>query len=137
MPIEWNEPFGIVMIEAMACGTPSIYSDWGGQLQFAEGKGIPVKIDYLRPANIEHKDFPGEYCEPDWDDLKRQMRQAYDYNTAMWVTAVGDAKDIHKKFNWDTVAKGACEILERNNSAINAPNKRLWLKTKRTHNNKL
>ena len=22
MPIQWNEPFGIVMAEAMACGTP-------------------------------------------------------------------------------------------------------------------
>ena len=29
------------------------------------------------------------------------------------------------------------EILQRNNSAINAPDKRLWLKKKRTDNNKL
>jgi glycosyltransferase involved in cell wall biosynthesis len=28
-PIEWNEPFGIVMIEAMACGTPVIANNCG------------------------------------------------------------------------------------------------------------
>ena len=32
----WNLP----LIEAMACGTPSIYSNWGGQLEFAEGKAF-------------------------------------------------------------------------------------------------
>jgi FkbM family methyltransferase len=106
----WNLP----LIEAMACGTPSIYSDWGGQLQFAEGKGIPVAIKGLRPANIEHKEWPGEYCEPDWDDLRFKLRNAYDYHTAMWVKAVGDAKEIHKNFNWDTIAKGSSDILMRN-----------------------
>jgi len=106
----WNLP----LIEAMACGTPSIYSNWGGQLQFAKDKGIPVDIKGLRPANIEHKEWPGEYCEPDWKDLRYKMREAYNYHSAMWIKAVDDAKDIHKKFNWNTIAKGASDILTRN-----------------------
>jgi FkbM family methyltransferase len=105
----WNLP----LIEAMACGTPSIYSNWGGQLQFAEGKGIPVEISELRPANIEHKEWPGDYCEPDWNHLRVQMRQVYDYNTAMWITSKSQSKEIRDNFNWDTIAKGVCKILER------------------------
>jgi FkbM family methyltransferase len=105
----WNLP----LIEAMACGTPSIYSNWGGQLQFTLDKGVPVSIKGLTPANYEHKDFPGDYCEPDWDDLKFKLRQAYDYNTAMWISSKEDAKRIHKDFNWDTIAKGASDILKR------------------------
>jgi glycosyltransferase involved in cell wall biosynthesis len=26
-PVDWPEPFGLVMIEAMACGTPSFHFD--------------------------------------------------------------------------------------------------------------
>ena len=106
----WNLP----LIEAMACGTPSIYSNWGGQLEFAEGKGIPVSIDGFRPANVEHKDWPGEYCEPDWNNLGEQMLNAFDNYKQYKSFAMAEAKELHDDFNWDKIAKGACNILERN-----------------------
>jgi FkbM family methyltransferase len=105
----WNLP----LIEAMSCGTPSIYSNWGGQLQFAKDKGIPVKISHLRPANIEHKEWPGEYCEPDWKDLGEQMLDAVKNYSEYKSKSIKDSKEIHKNFNWDTVAKGASDILTR------------------------
>src|SRR5438309_11653127 len=37
MPIRWPEPFGMVMIEALACGTPV--------LAFAEGAASEIVID--------------------------------------------------------------------------------------------
>ena len=105
----WNLP----LIEAMACGTPSIYSDWGGQLQFAQGKGLPVKIEKLRSANIEHKDFPGEYCEPDWEDLGKVMLDAVEEHKNNKILALADAQDLHKNFNWDIVAKNAADLLNK------------------------
>jgi len=107
----WNLP----LIEAMACGTPSIYSNWGGQLQFTSDGGLPVDIKGLTPANHEHKDFPGDYCEPDWENLKSQLRNAYENNKQHKVLALSESKTIHENFNWDTIAKGATDILERTN----------------------
>jgi len=52
----WNLP----LIESMACGTPSIYSDCSAQLEFAKGKGLPVRIAYLRKASDNHENFPGD-----------------------------------------------------------------------------
>ena len=43
----WNLP----LIESMACGIPSIYSNCSGQLEFAEGRGIPVDIVGERPVS--------------------------------------------------------------------------------------
>jgi FkbM family methyltransferase len=106
----WNLP----LIESMACGTPSIFSNYGGQLQFAENKGIPVKISHMRNANITEKEQPGEYCEPDWNDLKIQMRNAYENHKEYKKKALEDSKKIHEEFNWEKQAKTANDILMRN-----------------------
>lgn len=105
----WNLP----LIEAMSCGTPAIYSNWGGQLQFAKNKGIPVKISHIRPANIGDKEVGGEYCEPDFNDLAVQMKNVYENYEEYKKKAMVDAQLIHQEFNWDNVAKMACKILEK------------------------
>lgn len=105
----WNLP----LIEAMSCGTPSLYTDWGGQLEFARGKGIPVKIAGLKPADFERKDFTGDYCEPDFEDLGKQMIHAYEnYDNEKFV-AVHESSLIHDTFTWDNVTKMACIRLEQ------------------------
>lgn len=99
--------------EAMSCGIPSIYSNWGGQLQFARNKGIPVKIINLRSANIGDKEVGGEYCEPDFDDLAVQMKNAYENYESYKIKSLAEAELIHKEFTWDNVAKKASKILEK------------------------
>ena len=110
----WNLP----LIEAMSCGTPAIYSNWGGQLQFAKNKGIPVKISHIRPANIGDKEVDGKYCEPDFDDLAVQMKNVYENYDEYKKKAMVDAQLIHQEFNWDDVAKMACKILEKKDKSF-------------------
>ena len=94
----WNLP----LIEAMACGTPSIYSACSGQMEFAEGKGLPVKIWGEMPAqdaDYKGKILQGSYYEPDYEDLARVMRDAYVNYQDHRERAVKESEIIHRDFN--------------------------------------
>jgi glycosyltransferase involved in cell wall biosynthesis len=47
-PIEWEEPFGLVMIESMACGTPVVATRWGAVPEVIEHGRTGVIVDDWR-----------------------------------------------------------------------------------------
>ena len=57
-PIEWEEPFGLVMIESIACGTPVIATRWGAVPEVIEHGRSGIIVDDYRemPAALERAD---------------------------------------------------------------------------------
>lgn len=109
----WNLP----LIEAMACGTPAIYSNWGGQLEFAQDKGIPVDIVSLKDAIVgeghgDVKRLSGKYCEPNFDDLGIKMMEVYNNYTSYKQKALIDSDIIRSTFTWDNVASVAYDYIK-------------------------
>jgi autotransporter strand-loop-strand O-heptosyltransferase len=114
----WNLP----LIEAMACGTPSIYSNCSGQLEFAEGKGLPVKIVGEKPVDTStyshFNDSIGNYYEPDFKDLGKQMWNVVTNYKHYKQKALEESEVIRKEFNWEHIAEIGMntinEFLEKN-----------------------
>lgn len=109
----WNLP----LIEAMACGIPSMYSYWGAQLQFANSKGIPINVLGEVPANVINTESwdsnaPGNFANPDFIDLAFKMRLVYeDYDTYK-KTALLESDLIREQFTWKRSAEIAYDHIQ-------------------------
>ena len=107
----WNLP----LIESMACGTPSIYSNCSGQLEFAQGRGIPVNILGEKPVDAStyshFNDSVGNYYEPDFNHLSEMMRLSYEKYDTLKKLALVDSKSIRKEFSWERIAEIGIETI--------------------------
>jgi len=107
----WNLP----LMEAMACGTPSIASNWGGQLEFADGISHLVNVPKeLPPKNVfmlgDGFDI-GVWGEPDFDHLCHVMREVYNKYDEAKTKAVKRSKFIRELYTWDNAARKAEEYI--------------------------
>jgi glycosyltransferase involved in cell wall biosynthesis len=84
-PIEWEEPFGLVMIESMACGTPVIATRHGAVPEVIEHGRGGIVVDHFRemPGALEQADAldPME-CRRYVEERFAPARMVRDYEAA-------------------------------------------------------
>ena len=112
------EGVNLPLIEAMACGTPSIYSKCSGQLEFASGRGLPVNIKGQCPSNTADD---GTYSEPDFEHLSQVMRDVYSNYNKYKELAMLDSEHIRTKYSWKAVAEIGANTLTKFYSRISTP----------------
>jgi len=112
-----GEGFGLPPLEAMATGIPAIMTNWSGLADFGD-KEDTLLLDYkLEPAiNFTqdiYKEECGDWAEPDFNDLKKKMRWAYEHREKIKVMGKKASERIHRDWNWDKVTKDFLDILEK------------------------
>ncbi len=110
-----SEGWGLPIIEAMACGVPTIMADWSGSTEYARSEhGIKVRIkELIKPFGIYGNwEVPGKWCQPDYDHLVEVMKDVH----ANWYDhkkkAMETSEHIRKNFSWEAAAHKACKVLE-------------------------
>jgi glycosyltransferase involved in cell wall biosynthesis len=98
-PIDWPEPFGLVMIEAMACGTPTIAYRNGSVPEVLEDKKTGLIVDSLEDA-VRAVDrislLSRNTCRTIFEQRFSAKRMAADYLT-IYRTLLSEEMDAAEK----------------------------------------
>jgi glycosyltransferase involved in cell wall biosynthesis len=81
-PIDWPEPFGLVMIEAMACGTPVIAFNRGSAPEIVEHGVTGFVVEDIRSAINAVKEaikLPRDRVRERFEERFTARRMAKDY----------------------------------------------------------
>lgn len=108
----YAEAFNLPVVEAMACGKPVIYHDYGGHTDFAIGIPVPSA------STIEAGGGGGQLYEgvnwsiPDVPKLAQAMRFYYEHQDLMRAHGVA-ALEQAKNFSWEQSCKKLLEAIRR------------------------
>lgn len=109
-----SEGFYLPGIESMACGIPTILSNYGGSTEYGED-ALLVNVPELRKPEGIYGNWtvPGFWGEPDYNHLVEVMKDAYDNYETHKAKALKTSDKIRDKFSWEAAAKKAYAVLEQ------------------------
>lgn len=110
-----GEGWGMPIIEAMACGLPTIATNWSAQTDFMHAEiCYPLNVAQLIPAVAKCPYYTGfSWAEPDEDHLVYLMRHIYQQPDAARQVGMRAAAAITERWTWDHAAQHIAERLKQ------------------------
>ena len=101
------EAFSIDILEAMACGLPTIIGGYGGQTDYAKNNVTSLILDKFRMVKASDPEF--EYEETNWaeydlEQLKKYMRKIYE-DSKLAAELGENGMKVADKYTWENSAK--------------------------------
>lgn len=100
-----SEGFGINILNAIGCGLPVVCTGETGNVDFTSRYDsiLHVKSNGLRWTRFQPPYDRAKWEEPNLDDLKKQMRTAYNEYATLSEKAISNSVQAHKDYSWETI----------------------------------